>query len=94
MFISSDRIMHLRSIIEEYSPVIKYIAGPQNEVANDLIQLHVTDDLEEQHGRQLKAQVSQVCNKEFINSKDIVEQCLFNAKFIYIHEKEELTRKT
>ena len=48
---------------------------------------------EEQSHNQLQAQMSQVCNKEFANSKDIVEQYPLDVELINNHQQEELKQK-
>jgi hypothetical protein len=87
---SSDRVMRWRLIIEEYGPIIKYIPGESNVVADALTMLPMNPAPEEQTHNQLQARMSQVCNKEFVNSKDIVEQCPLDVELINTRQQEEL----
>ena len=73
-------------IIEEYDPTIKYIPGGDNVVADASIRLPVNHAPEEQTNNQLHARVSQLCNKDFVNSKDIVEQWPLDVELIHTHQ--------
>ena len=41
---NSDRLVHWRLYIEEYSPDLRYIKGPKNVVADALSRLELTDE--------------------------------------------------
>ena len=90
---SSDRVMRWRLIIEEYGPTLKYIEGESNVVADALTRLPMSNSPEEQSTNQLQARVSQVSNKEFLNSKEIVEQCPLDIELIHTLQQEELKQK-
>ena len=90
---SSDRVMRWRLIIEEYGPTLKYIEGESNVVADALTRLPMSNSPEEQSTNQLQARVSQVSNKEFLNSKEIVEQCPLDIELIHTLQQEELRQK-
>ena len=82
-----------RLIIEEYGPTLNYIEGSNNEVSDALRRMPMTSTPDEQNSKQLQARVSQVCNKEFKNTKDIDEQCPLDVDLIVTHQQEELKQK-
>ena len=90
---SSDRVMRWRLIIEEYSPTLKYIEGESNVVEDALTRLPMNDSPEEQSTNQLQDRVIQVSNKEFLNSKEIVEHCPLDTDLIHTLQQGDSKQK-
>ena len=80
-----DRLMRWRLSLEEYSPEIHYIPGPENIVADAMSRIPMVDD--DIKVKQLYARNISTTRESNARIGDVTEQCLLDVAVIARHQK-------